>query len=144
MNQHNSTYIDNTDQSEEAHLFLHKHIHVRANSLISELLEKGQKDWDLTQYQWYEDLFCQYDEDHDIWKTDEDYDGTNYCPSEPDPELREPFEFWIVSEHFAHKLKEHNELLTNHWGFWIWGRETTGQSIILDYVFQKIWRNTLR
>jgi len=129
------------DQSLDAQYFLDKHIHARANLLISELLEKGQRDWDLTESQWYQDLFSQYEEDFDIWKTDEDYDGTNYCPSEPEPELREPFEFWIVSDFFAQKLKEEGALLTKHWGFWIWGRETTGQSILIDYIFQKIWES---
>jgi|11BtaG_2_1085332.scaffolds.fasta_scaffold00001_7 hypothetical protein len=129
------------DQSAEAQNFLEKHVHARANLLIKELLEKGQRDWDLTSQQWYEDLFCQYEEDFDIWKVDEDYEGTNYCPPEPDPKVREPFEFWIVSDYFANKLKDNGHLVTNHWGFWIWGRETTGQSILIDYVFQKIWES---
>lgn len=129
------------DQSLDAQNFLDKHVHARANLLISELLEKGQRDWDLTESQWYQDLFSQYEEDFDIWEADEDYDGTNYCPPEPEPELREPFEFWIVSDFFAQKLKEEGALLTKHWGFWIWGRETTGQSILIDYIFQKIWES---
>ena len=127
------------DQSKEAQSFLQTHVHARANLLIQELLEKGQKDWDLTSQQWYEDLFSQYEEDFDIWEVNEDYEGTNYCPPEPDPELREPFEFWIVSDYFASKLKENHHLVTNHWGFWMWGRETTGQSILIDYIFQKIY-----
>lgn len=134
-------YIGNTDQSKEAHLFLQKHIHVRANSLISELLEITQQNSDLMNSPWYEDLFCQY-EDSDIWDEDPDCIGDNYCPSELDPELREPYEFWIVSDFLASNLKAENQLLTNCWGFWIWGRETTGQSILLDYVFQKIWQST--
>lgn len=109
------------DQSLDAQNFLDKHVHARANLLISELLEKGQRDWDLTESQWYQDLFSQYEEDF--------------------PELREPFEFWIVSDFFAQKLKEEGALLTKHWGFWIWGRETTGQSILIDYIFQKIWES---
>lgn len=126
------------DQSKAAQSFLDKHVHVRANLLINELLEKSQRDWNLSEYSWYEDLFCNY-EDQDIWEEDPDWIGTNYCPPEPEPELREPYEFWIVSDFFAEQLKKHDQLLTNHWGFWIWGRETTGQSILIDWVFQKIW-----
>lgn len=126
------------DQSQAAQDFLAKHIHVRANLLINELLEKYQRDWSLTESPWYEQLFCQYEE-QDIWEEDPDWIGTNYCPPEPEPDLREPYEFWIVSDFFAQKLKQNDQLLTNHWGFWIWGRETTGQSILIDYVFQKIW-----
>jgi hypothetical protein len=127
------------DQSQAAEVFLNKHVHARANLLINELLEKGQRSWDLLDSQWYQDLFSQYEEDHDIWEEDPDYIGTNYCPQEPEPELRQPYEFWIVSDFFAKKLRQNDQLLTNHWGFWIWGRETTGQSILIDYVFQKIW-----
>lgn len=126
------------DQSQAAQAFLNQHVHVRANLLIQELLEKSQKDWNLTEHPWYQDLFSQYEEP-DIWDEDPDWIGTNYCPPEPEPEFREPYEFWIVSDFLAQKLKEHDQLLTNHWGFWIWGRETTGQSILIDWVFQKIW-----
>jgi hypothetical protein len=137
-------HIDTTDQSKEAHLFLDKHIHARANSLISELLEKGQKDWDLIDSPWYEDLFCQYEENSNTCESDPHGDIEDYCPEEPDPQIRDPYEFWIVSDYFASKLKAQDQLLTDHWGFWIWGRETTNQSILLDYVFQKIWQSTIK
>lgn len=136
-------HIDTTDQSEEAHLFLYKHIHVRANSLISELLEKGQKDWELIDSPWYEDLFCQYEQNSDTCELDSHNDTADCHPEELDLQIREPYEFWIISDYFASKLKAEGQLLTNHWGFWIWGRETTGQSILLDYVFQKIWQGTI-
>ena len=123
------------DQSQAAQDFLDKHIYARANLLIDELTKKLP---DATESPWYEDLFYQYKEP-DIWEEDPDWIGTNYCPPEPDPEFREPYEFWIVSDFFAQKLKKYDYLLTNHWGFWIWGRETTGQSILIDWVFQKIW-----
>ena len=126
-----------TDQSREAQDFLTKHVHARANLLINSLLEKSQRDWNLTEYQWYEDLFLQPQQ-----QDEEEYfsNSDDYCP-EPEVQYREPYEFWIVSDYFAAKLKENNELLTDHWGFWIWGRETTGQSILIDYIFQKIYNN---
>lgn len=125
------------DQSKEAQDFLAKHVHARANILINELLEKSQRDWNLTEYQWYEDLFLQPQQ-----QDEEDYlsNSDDYC-LELEIEYKEPYEFWIVSDYFATKLKENNELLTDHWGFWIWGRETTGQSILIDYIFQKIYDN---
>ena len=112
------------DQSPEAHAFLNKHIHARANLLINELLEKSQRDFDFTECPWYEDLFLQYHQEENL-----------------DSSPREPYEFWIISEYFANQLNKLDQLLTNHWGFYIWGRETTGQSIVLDYVFQKIYNN---
>jgi len=123
------------NQSKEAQEFLTKHIYARANLLINELLEKSQRDWNLTEYQWYEDLFLQLEEqDEDQLSLNSD----DYCP-ESEAEYRDPYEFWIVSDYFAEKLRLNNELLTDHWGFWIWGRETTGQSILIDHIFQKIY-----
>lgn len=124
------------DQSKEAQQFLEKHIYVRANSLINELLEKSQRDWNLTDYQWYQDLFLNTDDEEEFLNSDsDDYDLYE------ERDFREPYEFWIVSDYFANKLKENNQLLTDHWGFWIWGRETTGQSILIDYIFQKIYND---
>lgn len=124
-----------TDQSPEAHAFLQKHVYANANQLIQYLLENNDKSFG---EEWHEELFCHY------YTSTENLDldsGNDYCPNEdPEPELREPFEFWIVSDDFAHYLQQENALLTNHFGFWIWGRETTGQSIILDYIFQKVWQ----
>ena len=114
------------DQSAQAHQFLDASILLNCNSLIYDLLELGQSGFDFSDQSWYGSLFLQSSQHPDL-----DIDE--------DPIPRQPYEFWIVSDPFAHKLKIHNQLLTNHWGFWIWGRETTGQSIILDYVFQKIY-----
>lgn len=115
------------DQSQQAHNFLAQSILARANVLIYELLENlPLHGVSLYDQPWYEDLFLQYQEKEN---------------SSEETEIREPLEFWIVSDNFAHKLKQENELLTNHWGFWIWGRETSGQSILIDYVFQKIFND---
>lgn len=134
-------FFRETDQSKEAHDFLQEHVKVNANMLIQDLLDEAQRNWDSSKYPWYEDLFYQY-QDNDIWAIDEDWEGTNYCPPEPDPELREPYEYWIVSDYLGEQLKARNALVTKHWGFWLWGRETTGQSIILDAIFQDVWKNS--
>lgn len=134
-------YIDTTDQSIEAHDFLQEHVKVNANILIQDLLDKASRSWDSSQYPWYEDLFFQY-HDQDIIQDENTYQNPDYYPPEPDPELREPYEFWIVSKYFGEMLQERNELITNYWGFYLWGRETTGQSIILDSIFQDIWKNS--
>ena len=136
-----------TDQSIEAHAFLEKNVYANANSLIQHFLENTEPFGE----EWHEELFCHYDttahsepELYHETQLYEDYDPSledNYCPDDSEPELREPYEFYIVSNYFAEQLKLNNALLTNQFGFWIWGRETTGQSIVLDYIFQKIWHN---
>lgn len=113
-----------TDQSKEAHDFLSREVLLNCNAIINDILENFKNQWDYSENPWFEDLFLQYHE------PEEDCD---------EQEIREPYEFYAVSDRFAHMLQEHNQLLTNHWGFWIWGREATGQSIILDHVFQKVW-----
>ena len=125
------------DQSKEAQDFLAKHIHARANILIDDILNNLDVNWNITDCVWYEDLFLQPRN-----QNEEEYlSNLDHSSSEEEAEYREPYEFWIVSDYFASKLKESNELLTDHWGFWIWGRETTGQSILIDYIFQKIYDN---
>lgn len=121
------------DQSPEAQAFLDKHVLARANSLVEDLLNKGITSWEYPDQYWHQDLFCQVHES-DIHQADD------FCPSE-ELDFRKPYEFYIVTEYLAFKLKENNQLVTNQWGFWIWGRETTGQLILIDYVFQKIYND---
>jgi len=53
-------------------------------------------------------------------------------------EYKEVFEWWEVSSWLLEKLKEQGEpILDNEFGEW-WGRCTTGQAILLDYVISKI------
>tara|TARA_B100000927_G_scaffold277293_1_gene258781 strand:- start:481 stop:858 length:378 start_codon:yes stop_codon:yes gene_type:complete len=121
-----------TDQSIEAHMFLEKHVLVNANRLMDDLIKSNERNWSLEELPWFEDLYLQFEEPD----FSEDFDEDN-------AELKNPYEFYIVSDYFAKKLQEHNELLTNHFGFFIWGRQTTGQHIVLDYVFQQIWKDHL-
>lgn len=126
----------------ETYDFLNKHVKANCSMLINDLLKENDRNWDLENKNWFEQLFCQY-ENLDISEENPDWIRTNYCPSEPEPELRQPYEFYIISDWFAARLKEQDQLLTDYWGFWIWGRETTGQSIVLDYVFQKIYQEEI-
>ena len=56
-----------------------------------------------------------------------------------DDSYEEALEHWIVSDWLADKLAEENEMVTKDFlGLTIWGRTTSGQSIDMDYVIQKI------
>ena len=46
----------------------------------------------------------------------------------------EIFEYWSVSDWFAEKLKAKGQIIIEDYGHSIWGRQTTGQAILLDYV----------
>ena len=57
---------------------------------------------------------------------------------ELEPEFLEPYEFWIVTNWLADKLREKNEIVAEFMGFNIWGRLTTGQAILLDDIINRI------
>ena len=54
-------------------------------------------------------------------------------------EIKEIFEWWVVSDWLAGRLEAHGEpLLINDYGTW-WGRTCTGQAILLDFVIEQIY-----
>ena len=56
-----------------------------------------------------------------------------------EPYDNEIFEHWIVSDFLAKRLEAYGELVNyDFYGLTIWGRSTTGQSISMDSVIQKI------
>ena len=73
-----------------------------------------------------------------VWKlvnTDEEYQwvGREF---DLDPEEREVYEHWIVSEWAARWLKEAGEVVGEVCGLTVWGRTCTGQAIALDGIWE--------
>lgn len=70
-----------------------------------------------------------------------DDDVQNFC-NEFDIDFydypREAYEYWVVSDWMADELKERGYLVTEWMGLTIWGRQCTGQAILLDYVISSI------
>lgn len=60
--------------------------------------------------------------------------------AEFEPELKEVYEWWKVSSLLLDKLAEQGEVVIRD--FNLWGRGTTGQSIILDSVITEIQRES--
>lgn len=53
---------------------------------------------------------------------------------------QEIFEWWTASKWLLNRLEEQGEpILKTDFGEW-WGRTTTGQAILLDYVIEKIYK----
>lgn len=50
----------------------------------------------------------------------------------------EIYEWWVVTDWFAEKLKAKGEAILDQWGGPWWGRRTTGQAIYMDSVIQEI------
>lgn len=55
---------------------------------------------------------------------------------EEQDEQKEVFEWWEVSSWFIRKLKDKGEVVIPHMN--LWGRQTTGQAILLDNVISEI------
>ena len=57
---------------------------------------------------------------------------------EPDAEMQEIFECWLVTPWFGEKLRNIGEPVFERWSGWIWGRCCTGQAIMLDCSISEI------
>jgi hypothetical protein len=67
----------------------------------------------------------------------ESYIDLDACDTEP----QEVYEWWAVSDWFADRLAEHDEVLHRDlYGLTVWGRCATGQAILLDCVTVAITR----
>lgn len=88
--------------------FLRCHVKVNITSMINELKRETPRG------KWYDDLFEQL--------PDPTYDLVGDREGELE-ECRDPSQFWIVSPLLAEALLKKGQLLTNEFGFWIWGRE---------------------
>ena len=84
-----------------------------------------------------EDWFDEDDEGNHICKgcghkySEEEYEELDVA----DPEI---YEWWAVSNWFGEKLREHGEVVLDGWNKQIWGRQCSGQAILLDWVIEKI------
>lgn len=107
------------------------HILACQSGLVGELLQK-----EIISYDDYQNL-CMTDEEikncFDV-STEEEIQEIR----DNGEDMNEIYEHWLVSDWLINKLKEENEpILETDLETW-WGRCATGQSIILDYVIQKI------
>lgn len=118
-----SPHKDN--QSLEAKELLRESIKVCLSQLLSYLLDNINESVEICSEEWFEELFMQY---HSVHGEGEEGD----CEFMN----REPYEFWVVSSDFGEFLKDRGKLVTEEWGFYLWGRECSGQSILMDSVFQ--------
>lgn len=77
----------------------------------------------------------QMDEDRWVVTTDTVYDDWEECAEDQGYErYREIYEWWAVSSWFGKKLADRGEAVADVLDFTVWGRCTTGQAILLDYV----------
>ena len=59
--------------------------------------------------------------------------------------LIEVFEHWIISDWLAKRLEQLGEIVCyDFMGLTIWGRQCSGQSIMLDNVITEVWKDLQR
>ena len=59
-------------------------------------------------------------------------------------EYDEVFEWWLVTPYIAELLKGNGEVILADYDCYWWGRTTAGQALYMDYVIQKIAKQTER
>ena len=129
----------------ELSTFVNNNVMTYQSMLVDHLLEKEIFSYDeITNLYEYKCPQCGHgDIDEQSFAADEGYK----CPSceecfdtEPESESQEIYEWWIVNEWLLDKLEEKGEpVLRTDYGNW-WGRTTTGQAIMLDWVIAVIYK----
>ncbi len=143
--------------------FVSQHVYANVNTMVEYIINKGFEDSDapftiedVSNYYTYPEYTGEYanfeggseeekqkeierlkgiienqinDDNTDI---ETDIEALENLESEP----QEVFEWWMVSNYLAEKLNEYGECIIDSEN--IWGRTTTGQAILLDYVITKI------
>lgn len=119
---------------DKAQRLVENEIYVCLSSLISHLLAFDET---------LQDEYYSQDFTHkvDCYDCDGDDDDCWTCEDGEVEELREPLEFWSVSNYLAEKLKNEDESVMEYCGLNIWCRCTSGQAIALDYVINQIANN---
>lgn len=64
--------------------------------------------------------------------------GEVYPREESEATLVEVLEYYIVSDFLGRRLRERGEVIMERPGGWIWGRQISGQAILLDSVISDI------
>jgi hypothetical protein len=107
----------NTNQSIKSQ-FIERHVYANVNSLVEYIIQKG-----------FEDPNAPFtiDDIENIYIENEETGES---------EMQEVFQWFIVSDYLAEKLKEKGEPIIEEEN--IWGRGTCGQAVLLDYVITEI------
>ena len=145
-----------SDLEQKAQKLVEINVICNVSQLISELSEcdKFQEEiLDMSIAYDYEECVYQaiQNDELDIEKIEEDYnlDSSEHykeiCDDyNLDPEPKEVFEHWIITDSLARHLEEYGELVTYDFaGLTIWSRTTTGQAIYADYVIEQIAKNMM-
>lgn len=113
---------------------INEDIYVNASLFMDDYLQDNPYAYDEI-----ENLYMSDDEIADYFGVDEQYEIDNIRDRGED--VNEIFEWWIVDPFLYRQLKNHGEpvLHIEEYDWYLWGRTTTGQRIIDDYVIKRIF-----
>ncbi len=79
--------------------------------------------------------------DNDDWKGMDHNDLVSAC--QDNYEVGEVYEYWAISDWLYNKLKNRGQIVIDAYPQ-IWGRQATGQAIVLDEIIRSIAKDILR
>ena len=124
-----------------------REIYNNQSHLVEELILKPYPDWIEYIENFYDEsseaveeyLLFETDIEEDAWQKLDVHKRLDLAREAGfDPSPQEIFEWWLISDWLADKLKEFEQpVLDMEYGTW-WGRTCTGQAIKMDYVIRQI------
>jgi hypothetical protein len=134
----------NEQEFQKCDNFVNKEVYANVNDMVEFILnsEDYEKPFSLDDIDNFSYWYCPEcgDENNGEKCQSCDYEKTG----EEDLEYQEIFEWWIVSSWLGEKLRENGyPVIERGWGGWLWGRTTSGQSISLDGIVQKLVKESL-
>lgn len=122
--------------------FVEREIIMNASTLVSDLQESELLSYD--EFENMEYKACsdcgeeveQKEEKYICYGCDKEYSEDEY--DNLDYEYNEVYEYWFVTGYLFDKLKDYGQVVCDSPYGYIWGRQTTGQSILLDGIISRI------
>jgi len=130
---------DESTRQEKNRILVEREVSNCFSYAMQELQEKELISFDDIENQYYTDEEIKEDHKNDLKDLSEE-EQEEYIQNIKDrgEDLKEIYEYWIVTEWFYNKLKEINEPVIEWGNLFIWGRTCTGQAILLDHTIDKI------
>ncbi|WP_367389062.1 hypothetical protein [Lewinella sp. LCG006] len=126
---------------------IHREIYLNQYALVEDLILKPNPDMIECIENFYDESsatieeYLQYETDipETDWQELDVHERLNLAQAEGfEAQPQEIFEWWLVSDWLASKLKEFEEpVLDCDYGTW-WGRTCTGQAISMDWIIRRI------
>ena len=132
--------MDSAEKQDKVGKFVDSEVYLCQSSLVEHLFEKEVFSYDEIENMYLSDeQILDYAGEIDKDSTEEERQDVIQNWRDDGQDMQEIFEWWVVSDWLAKKLREVGEpILENDYGTW-WGRTCTGQAILLDGVIENIY-----